>query len=642
MYFRNPELLYALFLLVIPVLVHLFQLRRFRIEKFTNVKFLKKAVQQTRKSSTIKKWLILFTRLLLLASLIIAFAQPYFGSSAAESESQETVIYLDNSYSMQARGKNGVLLKQGIQQLLENLPQEGEISFFTNSEQFKDISATSLRKKLQEITYSPEQLSWKTISLKAEALLAENGSSAKNFIAISDFQQKAQDDSLSALPSARTFLVPAKPENLNNVAVDSAFVSEKSPDQLTLKVLLKASGKAPEGLPVSLYNGSNLLSRKTANFDEELAAEVDFSIPSGPVENGRISIEDNGLEFDNQLFFSINEPSAIKVVVIGDKNSDFLSRIFTAPEFNLQVFPEENVNYNELSLANLVILNEVRNIPPSLNNQLVQLHGENVFLVVIPSGQADLQSYNSFFREFGLQGFSNIVQQERLITDISFSHPVYASVFDEKVQNFQYPKVQSYFAINRSPGAVLSFETGQPFLIEKDHIFVFSAPINGQNSNFKASPLIVPTFYNIGNLTISLPQLYFSLNEDQKISLQAQLGKDEILKLASPDYSFIPRQQSFQNKVELFLENDPPQPGHYEVLRDTAVLRTLAFNAGRSESQMRYREIKPSKDLLMQQNVPDVFEEIKATGETAALWKWFVIFALILLLTEMLILKFFK
>ncbi|MEG9326747.1 BatA domain-containing protein [Salinimicrobium catena] len=642
MYFRNPELLYALFLLVIPVLVHLFQLRRFRIEKFTNVKFLKKAVQQTRKSSTIKKWLILFTRLLLLASLIIAFAQPYFGTSAAEDQSQETVVYLDNSYSMQVKGKNGVLLKQGIQQLLETLPPDGEISLFTNSEQFKDISATSLRKKLQEITYSPEQLSWKTISLKAEALLAENGSSAKNFIAISDFQQKEKDDSLSALPSARTFLVPAKPENLNNVAVDSAFVSEKSPDQLTLKVLLKASGKAPEGLPVSLYNGSNLLSRKTANFDEELAAEVDFSIPSGPVENGRISIEDNGLEFDNQLFFSINAPSAIEVVVIGDENSDFLSRIFTAPEFNLQVFPEENVNYNELSQANLVILNEVRNIPPSLNNQLVQLHGENVFLVVIPSGQADLQSYNSFFREFGLQGFSNIVQQERLITDISFSHPVYASVFDEKVQNFQYPKVQSYFAINRSPGAVLSFENGQPFLIEKDNIFVFSAPINGQNANFKASPLIVPTFYNIGNLTISLPQLYFSLNEDQKISLQAQLGKDEILKLASPDYSFIPRQQSFQNKVELFLENDPPQPGHYEVLRDTAVLRTLAFNAGRSESQMRYREVKPSNDLLVQQNVPDVFEEIKATGETAALWKWFVIFALILLLTEMLILKFFK
>ena len=37
MQFKNPELLYALFLLVIPILIHLFQLRRFQKVEFTNV-----------------------------------------------------------------------------------------------------------------------------------------------------------------------------------------------------------------------------------------------------------------------------------------------------------------------------------------------------------------------------------------------------------------------------------------------------------------------------------------------------------------------------------------------------------------------------------------------------------------------------
>ena len=69
MHFIHPEYLYGLFLLIIPVLVHLFQLRRFKKEKFTNVKFLKKAVLKTRKSSQIKKWLILTIRCLLLACL---------------------------------------------------------------------------------------------------------------------------------------------------------------------------------------------------------------------------------------------------------------------------------------------------------------------------------------------------------------------------------------------------------------------------------------------------------------------------------------------------------------------------------------------------------------------------------------------
>ena len=81
MQFKHPEILYALLLLLIPILVHLFQLRRFKKEAFTNVKFLKAVTLQTRKSSQIKKWLILTTRLLLLGAIILAFAQPYFAKT---------------------------------------------------------------------------------------------------------------------------------------------------------------------------------------------------------------------------------------------------------------------------------------------------------------------------------------------------------------------------------------------------------------------------------------------------------------------------------------------------------------------------------------------------------------------------------
>ncbi len=43
MQFKNPEILYALFLLLIPIIVHLFQLRKFQKVAFTNVAFLKEA-----------------------------------------------------------------------------------------------------------------------------------------------------------------------------------------------------------------------------------------------------------------------------------------------------------------------------------------------------------------------------------------------------------------------------------------------------------------------------------------------------------------------------------------------------------------------------------------------------------------------
>ena len=120
MQFKHPEILYFLFVLVIPILVHLFQLRRFKTEYFTNVRILKELSIQTRKSSKIKKWLLLVTRLLLLTALIIAFAQPFFKAKDSNNKSNEMYIVLDNSYSMQAKGNKGELLKRAIQELLEN------------------------------------------------------------------------------------------------------------------------------------------------------------------------------------------------------------------------------------------------------------------------------------------------------------------------------------------------------------------------------------------------------------------------------------------------------------------------------------------------------------------------------------------
>ncbi len=151
MHFKHPELLYALFLLVIPVLVHLFQLRKFETQKFTNVKFLRKAVLQTRKSSRLKKWLILCTRLLALACLIIAFAQPFFPPKEGIVKGQETLVYLDNSYSMQAKGKKGILLKRAVQELLESLPGDAKVNLFTNEEDFLESRTGAASQKVTAV-----------------------------------------------------------------------------------------------------------------------------------------------------------------------------------------------------------------------------------------------------------------------------------------------------------------------------------------------------------------------------------------------------------------------------------------------------------------------------------------------------------
>ena len=129
-------------------MVHLFQLRRFQKQYFTNVALLKEIEIQTRKSSKIKKWLLLATRLCLLTALIIAFAQPYFKATEATKQNNELVIVLDNSFSMQAKGNKGELLKRTIQEILEDTPENQQLSILTNDNTFYDTDIKSVQSDL--------------------------------------------------------------------------------------------------------------------------------------------------------------------------------------------------------------------------------------------------------------------------------------------------------------------------------------------------------------------------------------------------------------------------------------------------------------------------------------------------------------
>ena len=157
MQFKHPEILYALLLLIIPIIVHLFQLQRFVKVPFTNVRLLKNIERQTRKSARIKKWLILGTRLLAFTCLIVAFAQPFFSNFSTE-QNYNTTIYLDNSFSMQAKGENGELLKTAAQKIIENNKDEDvSFSIITNNKSFKNLDAKSLKKELITIKYYPNK-----------------------------------------------------------------------------------------------------------------------------------------------------------------------------------------------------------------------------------------------------------------------------------------------------------------------------------------------------------------------------------------------------------------------------------------------------------------------------------------------------
>ena len=640
MQFKHPEILYALLLLLIPIIIHLFQLRRFQKVAFTNVEFLKKATLQTRKSSQVKKWLVLLTRLVALACIILAFAQPFTASKTALNSEKETVIYIDNSFSMEAKGSNGPMLKRSLQQLYDHLEGEENISWFTNDVTKKGVSITDFKNEVLSIDYSPMQLSLEAILLKAEQLFSQSNTAEKRLVIISDFQDNG---SFPEVPkNIKIEAVKTKPVTVNNLSIDTAFVLRKSVENTQLQVVVSAEGEWPESVPVSLWNDERLVAKTAVDLSNTASNSITFDIENPENLKGKITLTDAHLQYDNNLFFSINLPEKIKVLSINEGEAGFLQKLFDNEKYAYKQQNFNQLNYSDLPSQNFVVLNELKQIPKSLITALKAFEENGGSLLVIPSKEAEINTYNNLLNTLQIGQFQQLSTSEKKITKIHFSHPLYEEVFEKQVTNFQYPTVQSFFEVTHQASKVLELEDGSPFLLQKGNNYIATAAFSRENSNFKNSPLIVPSLINMAQQSLPLPNLYYEIGQNNTFAVPVKLGQDEILTVEDSLSSFIPLQQTKANSVAITTTEVPTYAGNFTVNRKEDRLQLVSYNNPRNESRLRYLDPKNWEGTTSYNSVEKVFEAIAKSNHINSLWKWFVIFAVLFLIIELCILKFFK
>ncbi|MFT6729867.1 MAG: hypothetical protein ACJA1H_001181 [Glaciecola sp.] len=623
------------------MIVHLFQLRKFKSVPFTNVKFLKELTLQTRKSSQIKKWLILIIRMLLFAGVIIAFAQPYISNSDSFNTKSETVIYLDNSFSMQSPSNNGSLLNTAIQDIIENIDENEQISIFTNDANFNKTSIKAIKNDLIKLKHSPNQLGYDAVVLKGKKLFSDDQSAIKNLVLVSDFQQKNESLTVKKDSLINLKLVQLRPSNQSNIAIDSVYISKTTVENLELTVRIKNQGDAIETLPVSLFNDDKLIAKTAVDIANE--ATTSFTIPTNSKFNGKLVIDDSNLQYDNMLYFNIDQREKINVLAINEADDTFLQKIYTSDEFQYTASNFSALNYNTLEQQNLIILNELKDIPNSLTTALKSFTDNGGKLLVIPSNDIRVNNYNQLFNAYGLSRFDGLNSVEKKITTINYSHPLLTNVFDKRVSNFQYPKVNAFYANTTNPvSSILSFEDGSSFLAQSGNAYRLSAALEGKTSNFKNSPLIVPVLYNIGKQSLKIGDLYYTIGEENRIDVATQLQQDDIITLVNGEHSVIPLQQTYDNKVELITNSYPDIAGIVSVQNKATFLKNLSFNFDRRESNLNYFDIQNFSNTSLDNSVASAISDIKSATNVNELWKWFVIFAVIFLIIEMLILKFLK
>ena len=646
MQFKHPEILYFLFLLVIPILVHLFQLRRFKKEYFTNVRFLKELSIQTRKSSKLKKWLLLATRLLILACIIFAFAQPFFQAKNSKSSTNEMYIILDNSFSMQAKGQKGELLKRAVQELLENTPENQTFSLITNSETFWNTDIKSIQKELQNLKYSASSFQLESAMAKIKSRKTPFN---KDIVVITDAIGLEPKQLKSIDSTATTYFIVPEAEQKNNVSIDSVFIQQTLDDFYEIGVKVSAFGDKFNDISMALYNQNKLIA-KTLEKLESKEKTINFTIPKKDF-HGYVSITDNSLAYDNTLYFSISKPEKINVLSIGEPDkSSFLSRIYTNDEFNYNNFAIASLDYNSLEKQDAIVLNELKDVPQALQTTLKSFVEKGGNLVVIPSGESTVSNINGFLSNFGKIQFGSLQTTEKLVTKIAFNHPLFHSVFEKKIDNFQYPNTKTSFAVNSSNPPILSYEDQSVFLTslpnQVSSVYVFSAPINGTNSNFQHSPLIVPTFYNMAQNNQKTGVIALTIGNNQPFLVDAQLSKDEIVNIKNyPDPSgekFIPVQQILNNKVKLTFNDYPEKAGNFGIFKQDQFLKNISFNYNRTEGNLALANDNLLSDYNIIESIETVFDTLQTDRANNEIWKWFVILTLLFLVTEVFIQKFVK
>jgi hypothetical protein len=642
MQFKHPEILYFLFLLVIPIIVHLFQLRRFKKEYFTNVKLLKELQIQTQKSSTIKKWLLLATRLLLLIALIFAFAQPFFKGKDDDKKNNELVILLDNSFSMQAKGEKGELLKRAIQELIEETPETKNLSLLTSNDVLWDTNIKSIQKELLNLKYSGTPFEIDNLITKVRA---KKPNTSIDYVVISDAVNVESKKTTSLSEGNTLYFIDAIAQNKNNVSIENISLSQNLDQFYEIKITLKSFGEQENGIPLSVINGNKSVAKTIVNFNENEQIVV-FTLPKSDF-HGYAQIQDKGLTYDNTFYFSIEKPKRIKVTAIGTtyKNA-FLSKIYTSEEFDLTNYTISEINYSELENQHTIVLNELEEIPSSLATNLSDFYARGGNVIIIPSSTISVDKLNSLTNKVGNTNFTALQNQEKKITKISFSHPLYQNVFEKKVTNFQYPEVKQNFALSSKGLPILQFEDGSSFLQSISNqigsIYTFSAPINKKNSNFQNSPLIVPTFYNMAQTKGNSEKLSHIIGENEVLLIDAITSKDEVISIQNKEESFIPMQQVLNTKIKLSLGDLPENSGNFAVEKKENKLKNISFNYARTESDLSKKNETTFEEFTKVDEISTVFNEIESSRSSKDFWKWFIILALIFLVSEMLIQKFVK
>ncbi len=530
MTFLNPLILVGLAAAAIPILLHIFNLRKLRTIEFSTLNFLKKLQRTKIRRLKIRQILLLVLRTLLIIFVVMAFARPSLRGSLAgglgERARTTAMLLIDDSYSMTATDEHGGLLKQAKEAALEitRLLNEGDEAYLVKLSEaaLQQQSApmhnfSALRASIKEIKPSYIHRKMEDALRYSAKLIAQSKNFNKEIYLISDFQRGVVE-SRATLSAAQENLFPADtkiylvplgdrtPQNLGVESVEIPNIIFERGRPFTVKCrIANYSDRAARNHVVSVFLNGERVAQKGIDIPNGGFADAEFSVTpksSGWME-GMVQLEDDDLEYDNRRYFTVNIPEKLKVLLVGNSNDLFYLKLALSARqsgnesaLELREVRPDQLSASSVNSADVIILSNINQLNSLQIERLSSFMNAGGGLVIFPGQNIQPAAFNDAIANAlklpsiaGIEALGNQPSQQDVESYISLervelAHPIFQGMFEETgsavpgqqrsrpkavQRSVESPKIQKFVRYTTTPQSLLiiTLSNGVPFLIEQ-------------------------------------------------------------------------------------------------------------------------------------------------------------------------------
>lgn len=684
MRFVYPQFLWALLLLAIPIIIHLYNFRKYKTLYFSSLKFLKKVELENQATKNIKHRLILAARLLCLLFAILAFAQPYLPVDKKLREGGHPVlsIYIDNSFSMGQKGTEGELLseaRESAKRLVNSASNDTRFLLVTNEmsgiEQ-RIISKVEALDYLDKIELSPlvrqlgDVMDWQRSYIQQYSQNKEKISTVQYAI-LSDFQKNSSNT--NALTEDETgFYYPIQfvAQNSNNLAVDSVWFTEpniKIGKNNELNVRVHNYGKT-DWVNAELNIKANSINRDvfvdvpagqsattTINFMENRSTANQDKYRSASA-----SIRDKQVFFDDEFFFSYTPKVNANVLIIdGPDAVPNIKVVYSLDDFYAsRSISENSVTLDDFKDVDLIVLNGLNEIPSGLSQQLKDFKNNQGSLLIFPGTKLNISSWNSAMSTLGLSNVRSTLSDGTKIKDVAYSDLFFKPVFDKQPAQLNMPSVSTMYALTTNAGSIplLKTQNGLPLFVRTtdSKAFLFSSSLQRSFSSFSANALFSTICLRVGELSHKQRPYFLTIGDESKYPLYTSLNTEKPLHLKNKTMDFIPIKERIGNQDYISIRGNEAseklRAGIYDIVAETKIGR-LALNYDRTESNIEPLALDAVVSKLKDKGLNNVSSVAIKEGQSLAkldlekpfeYWKWAILLSLLFLLLELVLIRWWK